>query len=30
MSLWLLGPTDTVQRLKKLRTYLQECLKRNE
>ena len=30
MSLWLLGLTDTVQRLKKLRTYLQACLKRNE
>ena len=30
MSLWLLGLTDTVQRLKKLRTYLQACLKLNE
>ena len=30
MSLCLLGLTDTVQRLKKLRTYLQACLKRNE
>ena len=30
MFLWLPGLTDMVQRLHKLRTYLQACLKRSE
>ena len=30
MSLWLPGLTDMVQRLQKLRTYLQTCLEGNE